>query len=151
NLVTKARHTLLSSGRPVLTYLQTMVELYGDRLFALVTPELKAECARSVAAGILHPVPDALHDPRPGFQHAGSYKTFDHYGNLQLTLSNKPGTQDWMVDMDIDDAQGLEHIFQVVHNAVTGEPTHPYNIHEILIEFQLLDPGYKLNVGETFQ
>ena len=151
NLVTKARNTLLSSGRSALSYLGPMVELYGDRLFAEVTPELPAECARSEAAGILHSVPDALHQPRPGFQHAGSYKTFDHYGNLQLTFSSTPDAKRWMVDMDIDDAQGLEHIFQVVHNAVTGEPTHPYNIHEILVSFQKLDPGYSLSVGETFQ
>jgi hypothetical protein len=149
NLVAKARHTLLSSGRPVLTYLQTMVELHGDRLFALVGPELAGECQRSESAGILHSVSDALHDPMPGFVHAGSFKTFDHYGNLQLTLSNNPGSGAWMVDMDIDDAQGLEHVFQVVHNAATGEPTHPYNIHEILVRYQQLDPGYELKVGET--
>ncbi len=151
NLVDKARNTLLSSGRSALSYLGPMVELFGDRLFAVVSPELPAECARSEAAGILHSVSDSLHNPQPGFQRAGSYKTFDRYGNLQLTFANNPTTGQWMVDMDIDDAQGLEHIFQVVHNAVTGEPTHPYNIHEILVKFQTLDPGYTLNVGETSQ
>jgi hypothetical protein len=39
-------------------------------------------------------------------------------------------------------------------NVATRQPTHPYNIHEILIAFQKLDPGYKLNVredtGQTF-
>lgn len=149
NLVTKARQTLLSSGKPALSYLLDMVDLHGDRLFAKVSPELPSECQRSETAGILHSVSDALHDPFPGFQRAGSYKTFDHYGNLQLTLANNPNTGEWMVDMDIDDAQGLEHVFQVVHNTVTGEPTHPYNIHEILVEFQQLDPGYSLKVGET--
>jgi len=145
NLVAKARHTLLSSGKPALAYLQDMVELHGDRLFAKVGPELDAECRRSKAAGILHPAPDALHHPDPNFVKAGSYKTFDHYGNLQLTLSTNPKTGEWMVDMDIDDAQGLEHIFQVVHNFVAG-PTHPYNIHEILIMKQKLDPKYSFNV-----
>ena len=148
NLVAKARHTLLSSGKPALSYLQSMVELHGDRLFAKVGAELKGECERTA---ILHSVSDALHDPMPGFVRAGSFKTFDLYGNLQLTLSTNPNSGEWMVDMDIDDAQGLEHIFQVVHNAVTGEPTHPYNIHEILLEYQQLDAGYELRVGETFQ
>jgi hypothetical protein len=148
NLVAKARNTVLSGGKPALSYLGTLVELHQDRLFASITPELPAVCARS---GNLHAVPDDLHQPAPGFQHAGSYKTFDHYGNLQLTFSNKANTNEWMLDMDIDDAQGLEHVFQVVRNAVTGEPTHPYNIHEILVRFQTLDPGYMLNVGETFQ
>jgi hypothetical protein len=150
NLAGKARQTLLSSGKSALSYLTDMVELHGDRLFARVSPELPAECKRSETAGILHSVSDALHDPMNGFVRAGSFKTFDRYGNLQLTLSTNPQTNEWMVDMDIDDAQGLEHIFQVVHNAVTGEPTHPYNIHEILVEFQQLDPGYELRVGESF-
>jgi hypothetical protein len=48
--------------------------------------------------------------------------------------------------MDIDDAQGFEHIFQVAHNGITHQPTHPYNIHEILVEFQELDPGYRFNL-----
>ncbi|MGC2741741.1 MAG: hypothetical protein WA672_01035 [Candidatus Angelobacter sp.] len=151
NLVAKARQTLLSSGKPALSYLLDMVDLHGDRLFAKVSPELPSECKRSETAGILHSVSDALHDPLPGFERAASYKTFDHYGNLQLTLSNNPESGEWMVDMDIDDAQGLEHVFQVVHNTVAGEPTNPYNIHEILVEFQQLDPGYSLRVGETIK
>jgi len=52
------------------------------------------------------------------------------------------------VDMDIDDAQGFDHIFQVVGN-LFGGPTHPYNIHEILFASQELDPGYRLVMHET--
>ena len=47
---------------------------------------------------------------------------------------------------DIDDAAGLEHLFQVLRNELTGRPTHPYDIHEILIKHQMLDPGYELVV-----
>ncbi len=49
-------------------------------------------------------------------------------------------------DIDIDDAGGLAHVFQVVRNRLSGEPTHPYNIHEILIAHQKLDPGYNFTV-----
>ena len=38
------------------------------------------------------------------------------------------------------------HIFQVVGNWATGTPTNPYDIHEILVAYQLLDPGYELKV-----
>ncbi|HEY7405528.1 MAG TPA: hypothetical protein VIB39_18520 [Candidatus Angelobacter sp.] len=149
NLVAKARHTLVD-GQPVLASLGTMVDLHGDRLFAMVDQDFKSVCSR--ATDVLHPVEDALHDPKPGFVRAGSFKTFDHYGNLQLTFAvNQEDPSQWMVDMDIDDAQGLEHIFQVVHNAVTGDPTHPYNIHEILVAFQQIDPGYTLNVEATHE
>jgi hypothetical protein len=147
NLAMKARHTLLN-GRTAFSFLQKMVDLHGDRLFAEVGPDLKSECERAATAGVLHTADDSLHNPLPGFVRAGSFKTFDRYGNLQLTLSvHKDDPARWMVDMDIDD--GLEHVFQVVHNTITGDPTHPYNIHEILVEFQELDPGYTLSVGAT--
>ena len=45
----------------------------------------------------------------------------------------------------IDDAGGLEHIFQVVRNGFT-EPANPFVIHDILLRFQKLDPGYKFVV-----
>jgi hypothetical protein len=49
-----------------------------------------------------------------------------------------------IAEIDIDDAAGLAHVFQVMRNHLTGEPTHPYNIHEILMAHQNLDPGYDL-------
>jgi hypothetical protein len=150
NLVAKARQTLLTNRAPVLSFLGKMVDLLGDRLFAEVPAEFKSECERAKTAGILHSVSDLAHEFKPGFVHAGSFKTFDPFGNLQLTFSvNKEDASKCMVDMDIDDAQGLEHFFQVVSNAITGNPTHPYNIHEILVAFQRLDPGYTLSVGPT--
>jgi hypothetical protein len=30
----------------------------------------------------------------------------------------------------------------VLRNSLSGKPTHPYNIHEILVGIQKLDPGY---------
>ena len=73
------------------------------------------------------------------------FKTDDLYGNLQLSFFRK-GEQ-YVADIDIDDAAGLGHIFQVVKNHFTGSPTHPYNIHEILVKHQHLDPGYKFNLS----
>ena len=79
-----------------------------------------------------------------GFDHAGSFKSTDHFANLQLTFFAQ-GDQ-WMADIDIDDANGVEHLFQVLRNAITGRPTHPYEIHELLVSYQKLDPGYTLVV-----
>ncbi len=147
NLVTKAMNTRLLSDKPVLAYLQQITEQRGDRLFAIVPASLHAEVVHSATGGLFHAVSEALHEPSPGFTLVDSYKTPDHYGNLQLTFArNLP---EWSVDMDIDDAQGLEHIFQVVRNAASGQPTHPYDIHEILVEFQELDPGYRFNLGSS--
>jgi hypothetical protein len=49
-----------------------------------------------------------------------------------------------VAEIDIDDAAGLGHVFQVLRNHFTGKPTHPYNIHQILLVHQQLDPGYDL-------
>ena len=141
NLVAKAAHTRLLDDTTVLSYLDRITEQRGDRLFAIAAPALHDEVVHSATDDLFQSVSDTLHQPPPGFALVGSYKTPDHYGNLQLTFSSN-GT-DWSVDMDIDDAQGFEHLFQVVHNSVTGQPTHPYDIHEILIEYQELDPGYR--------
>ena len=141
NLTAKAQRTRLLNDRTVLTYLDRITEQRGDRLFATVSLELRTEVMHAVTGGFFHPVSDVLHTPSDNFQLVDSYKTPERYGNLQLTFSTD-GTN-WMVDMDIDDAQGFEHLFQVVGNALTGLPTNPYNIHEILVEYQEIDPGYR--------
>lgn len=145
NLTAKAARTKLTNGQPVLSFLRKITVQLGDRLFALVDPSLHEEVLHSVTDGVFHLVQDTLHTPPAGFQPVDSFKTFDRYGNLQLTFSRNGA--DWNIDMDIDDAQGFEHIFQVVHNFVSNQPTHPYNIHEILVEYQEIDPGYSFDFG----
>jgi hypothetical protein len=33
-----------------------------------------------------------------------------------------------------------------VQNAVTRDPTHPYDVHEILVFRQKIDPGYSFQI-----
>ena len=56
------------------------------------------------------------------------------------------GADQWLADIDIDDANGIAHMFQVLRNAITGRPTHPFDVHELLVSYQKLDPGYALIV-----
>ena len=145
NITAKTRATLLTNGRTVLSYIQELREIRGDRFFAAVPKELREETKNSVAEGLFDPADESLHHPPANFSHAGSFKTPDHYGNLQLTFfMNDAG--DCVADIDIDDAAGIEHVFQVLRNKLSGNPTHPYNIHEILIGFQHNDPGYSFQV-----
>jgi hypothetical protein len=51
-----------------------------------------------------------------------------------------------MIDADIDDAQGIEHVFQVIRPILTGKNTNPYDVHEILLGYQKIDPMYRLIV-----
>jgi len=144
NIFKKAANTRLSSGRTVFPYLQKVKELRGDRFFAVTSKELRGETKNSVADRLFHPAPELLHSPPAGFTDAGSFKTEDHYGDPQLSFFTKG--DDCVVDADIDDAAGLEHWFQVLRNTLTGRPTHPYDIHEILVSYQQLDPGYRFIV-----
>ncbi len=151
NLVAKANRTRFptqqGNPRSVLSFVQELLELRGDRFFAIVPTDLRSETINSVPNELFHEVSEALHTPPPGFTRARSFKTLDHFGNLQLSFFTHTDGR-VAVDMDIDDAQGFDHIFQVVGN-LFGGPTHPYNIHEILIASQELDPGYQLILHET--
>ena len=125
----------------VIDHMQGMVRIEQDRLFIKVTAGLVEETAHSSA---FHSVDAPLHDPLPGYKIVLSFKTFDRYGNLQLTFQRKGDTgADYAADVDIDDAQGVEHIFQVLRNSVHG-PTNPYDIHDILLQQKpAVDPGEK--------
>jgi len=144
NIAAKAQSALLSNGKTVFPQVQQLLEVRGDRFFARVPKELREETKNSVDAGLFRPVDGSLHHPPPGYSMAGSFKTEDRYGNLQLTFFMN--SHDCVADIDIDDAAGLEHLFQVVRNAITGRPTHPFNIHEILLFHQKIDPGYRFVV-----
>lgn len=140
NIATKSNATPLTNGRNVLSYIDRLNEVRGDRFFCDVPRELRSETKNSVAEGLFHRVSGSLHTPPPGFVSAESFKTSDKYGNLQLTFFTNG--EAFKADIDIDDAGGLEHVFQVLRNKLSGNPTHPYNIHEILVGYQHLDPGY---------
>lgn len=144
NILAKTNVTRLSNGRTVLSYLQDLRELRGDRFFVVTSKELREETKNSIADGLFHEADQSLHHlpaQFSGFTPAGSFKTGDRYGNLQLTFFMKG--DECVADIDIDDASGLEHFFQVLNNMLPGNSTHPYTIHQILIAFQKIDPGYR--------
>jgi hypothetical protein len=145
NLVAKMGRTALPGGSTVLDHVVSLYRLRGDRLFADVTIGLRDLVLSAVGDGVFRLVSGSLHTPPPDFQAAGSFKTLDPYGNLQVTFfSSVSAPLRFKADVDIDDAGGIAHIFQVLAHSVTGAETHPYDIHEILVFHQLLDPGYRL-------
>lgn len=146
NILAKCRRTGLGAGGRVIEHIRELREIRGDRFFAVVSRELREHVKNGIAADLFNDVSGELHRPPDGFSLAGSYKTPDRYGNLQLTFFAKD--EDWVADIDIDDANGLEHSFQVLRNALTGRPTHPFDIQQILLKDQEIDPGYRLIVRE---
>jgi hypothetical protein len=90
-------------------------------------------------SGVLHSFP-------AGFTPVGqdnSFKTRDSAGNVQLTFGTD-AAGNFLADIDLDDHAGLEHAADVIKHRFTGKDTDPYDIHELLIFFQGLDPGYRL-------
>jgi len=146
NIYSKMKATRFADGRDTFSYVTGFIRIRGDRFFAKVAKELRDEVKNSIAANVFHEVSGALHTPSPGFVSVGSFKTSDLYGNLQLTFFSNPATLEFISDTDIDDAEGIEHIFQVLRPIFTGQDTNPYDIHEILLEYQKIDPGYRLVV-----
>lgn len=147
NIACKTLATVYADDANALSLVKELRLLRGDRFFAFVEAGLRDETINSVHSGLFDKVSGVLHTLPPefsGFEPAGSFKTNDHFGNLQLTFFRKG--DEFVADIDIDDANGIEHIFQVLHNHFTGQPTHPYNIHEILIAHQRLDPKYNFNL-----
>jgi hypothetical protein len=147
NIARKTLATRLPNEKSVLSLIKEIRELRGDRFFAFVEKELREEVKHSVNSGLFHEAPGLLHHlpaQFEGFTPADSFKTSDHFGNLQLSFFMKG--DECVADIDIDDAGGLAHIFQVLRNHFTGNPTHPYNIHQILVMHQHLDPGYRFNL-----
>lgn len=144
NIAAKTGATRLSNGRTVLSYVQELKELRGERFFAVVPKELREETKHSKDERLFRAVESSQHHPPPGFSRAGSFKTFDRYGNLQLTFFMNG--DDCVADIDIDESGGLEHIFQVLLSKLSGKPSHPFNIQQILIAHQGLDPGYTLRL-----
>jgi hypothetical protein len=98
----------------------------GDRLFATANESLFSNTSDSCLHGTFRSVDESLYNIA-GCDPVGSFKTADRLGNLQLSFFRRRADGKLLVDMDIDDAQGSDHIFQMLSNEITGEPTDPYN------------------------
>lgn len=93
-----------------------------------------------------NPVSGVLHNFPAGSTPVGpdnSFKSRDEAGNIQLTFA-KDAAGAFLADIDLDDHTGLEHAFDVLKHKLSGKDTDPYDIHQILVFFQGLDPGYRL-------
>jgi hypothetical protein len=135
-------------GADAWSYVTSLFGVRGDRIFGNVAPELWQHVRASVTRGAFKEVDGALHTPPPGFTAAGSFKSREPYGNLQLTFFHAAGPDGgrYTVDADIDDAAGLRHVFQVLDHWIARGSTHPFDIREILTRYQRLIPDYDLVV-----
>lgn len=140
NLFAKMQHNSASNA---FSRVLNIFKVKPARIYAEVRPDLW-ELVRSMPHRF-HEEPDngSMHKFEDGWTrlsaHA-SFKTPDPMGNLQLTFASKNENR-MAVDADLDDHQGLKHAFDVIKHKFSGD-TNPYDIHEVLVRFQNIDPGY---------
>ena len=49
-----------------------------------------------------------------------------------------------LADVDVDENEnGVRHLFDVIKHHLTGRPTHPVDVHQILTHYQEMDLGYQ--------
>lgn len=146
NIHAKMRATRFLNGSSVASALQSLTRLRGDRFFVKVATPLRDAVKNSMLNGLFEEVSGSLHEPPLGYESADSFKTFDDYGNLQLTFFRKKDALEFLVDADLDNARGIKHAFQVIDHHLTGDQTHPFDVHQLLLAKQGVDPGYDLLV-----
>lgn len=145
NLFAKMSTFGFDDERSVWSFVDGIYRVRPDRIFVDVQPTLRDLVKGGVAADRVREVSGKLHAPPPGFVAAGSFKTAERYGNLQLSFfASESAPIAFKVDADIDDAAGLGHTFQVLRNWVTHGVTHPYDIHQILVFRQEVELPYDL-------
>lgn len=147
NLFVKSSNTMLGSRESCFDYIcgHNIVKLDQDRVFAKIDAALAEESAVSKD---FRSADFSLHREIPPYKCFASFKTLNSVGNLQLTfLRNGATGNDYLVDMDIDEAQGIVHAFEVIKNTFTGL-TNPYDVREILTVAQGLKPLYSFRFAQ---
>ena len=145
NVFAKAQQVIAGNGKRVADFVARVTVFKPERIFAEVETNLLALARFNSAT--FHSVPGTLHEFPKGWKLVepdGSFKTHDKAGNLQITFARN-GDGGLMADIDIDDHQGIAHAADVLKHKITGKDTHPFDIHQILIFFQGVDPGYEVN------
>lgn len=145
NIYAKMKATLLENRRNAFEYVNSLNRVLPARFYANVSSEMFDEVRDMSETGkVFDRVSGALHKIPDNHRQTGSFKTRDKYGNLQLTFSQHLEYGSSIVDADIDNSSGIEHIFDVIANEIGDRDSHPYEIREILLKTQNLDPGYEL-------
>jgi hypothetical protein len=140
NIYAKLQNVVVD-GEPVVKSVESVSTIHPERIYTVVRADLMDRVSRDSAT--FHEACPLLHTGERGWKMIDSYKTKDPMGNLELTFARD--TEGRLVaDIDIDNHLGLLHGFDVVKHVVTGKETNPYEIRDILVTKQAIDPGYEL-------
>jgi len=144
NLFTKMANTALPASGSAWSFVGSLYRIRPDRIFFDALPGYRDALKAAVAGQAFKTADDSLHAPPQGFERAGSFKSLDSHGNLQVTFFATPGNPpDFKVDADIDEEGGVGHAFEVIRNTITSGTTHPFDVHQILTQ-HFKAPPYEL-------
>jgi hypothetical protein len=149
NLSAKMLQETIKNGQTIISQVESINKTLLDK-------KNRARVYAGVQEGLLNAlrkfpekfnkVSGALHDFPDGstpVNQDNSFKSREKGGNIQLTFAtNAAGGS--VSDIDLDDHAGIKHASDVLKHKITGKDTDPYDIHEILMFFQHIDPGYRL-------
>lgn len=154
NLYAKMR-SITVGGRSAWSYVERLLRVDQDRIHVEVDSRLACEVRKML--DVFKDADDSLHEPGEGYRRAGSVKSREPRGNLQLSFSVPADGGPMHVDADVDEAAGLGHVTQVLRNWLTGGKTDPFDVHQILVAHQRAStqkmpaigpyrPGYRLGL-----
>lgn len=149
NLSAKMFNDKLKNGDSLIISVESIVEKmldknHRERIYAIVNGNFLGalrkfpEGFRSVS-GSLH----KFFDDWVPVSQQNSFKSRNDAGNIQFTFASNPAGAS-LADIDLDDHTGIKHAADVLRHKITGANTNPYDLHQILIYFQNIDPGYRL-------
>lgn len=149
NLCAKMKREKTANGMNILEQIGSIDRTWLDtkhreRIYAYTSNQLLRNIRKG--ASVFRAVSGGMHHFPEGWEMVNtpeSFKTNDKAGNMQLTFA-KNTKEESLVDIDIDDHSGLRHAADVLGHIISGKDTDPYDIHEILLYFQKLDPEYTL-------
>jgi hypothetical protein len=149
NLSAKMFNDKLKNGDALISNVDSIVEKmldknHRERIYAIANGNLLGalrkfpEQFRSVS-GSLH----KFFDDWVAVSQQNSFKSKNDAGNIQFTFAtNAAGGS--LADIDLDDHTGIKHAADVLRHKITGANTNPYDLHQVLVYFQGIDPGYRL-------
>jgi len=149
NLSAKMFHDRMKNGDAVIKNIDSIVQKmldknHRERIYAMANGSFLGalrkfpEQYRSVSGSLHH-----FFDDFTAVSQQNSFKSRDNAGNIQFTFATNPAGAS-LADVDLDDHTGIQHAAEVLKHKITGADTNPYDIHQILIYFQGIDPGYRL-------
>jgi hypothetical protein len=149
NLSAKMFNDQLKNGGSLISNVESLEEKmldknHRERIYAIVNGNLLGalrkfpERYRSVS-GSLH----KFFDDWVAVSQQNSFKSRNNAGNIQFTFASNPAGGS-LADIDLDDHTGIKHAADVIKHKISGANTNPYDLHQILVYFQGIDPGYRL-------